>query len=36
MIYATGEPQNHLSRVTVLREGDMNNPAGRSDAVLHS
>ena len=36
MIYAIGELQNLLPRKTMLCEGDMNNPAGRSDAFLHS
>ena len=36
MIYATGELQNPLPLKTMLCEGDMNNPVGRSDALLHS
>ena len=36
MIYATDEMQNSLPRETMLCEGDMNNPAGRSDAFLHN
>ena len=36
MIYAFGELQNPLPCETMLCKGDMNNPAGRSDAFLHS
>ena len=36
MIYAIGKKQNPLPRKTMLCEGDMNSPAGRSDAFLHS
>ena len=36
MIYAICELKNPLPRKTMLCEGDMNNPAGRSDAFLHS
>ena len=34
MVYATGELQNPLPRKTMLCEGNMNNPAGISDAFL--
>ena len=34
MVYAIGELRNPLPRKTVSFEGDMNNPAGRSDAFL--
>ena len=36
MIYAIGELQNPLPHKTMLYEGGLNNPAGRSDAILHS
>ena len=37
MIYATDELKNPpLPLKTMLCEGDMNNPVGRSDAFLHS
>ena len=36
MIYDIDELQNPLPRKTMLCGGDMNNPACRSDAFLHS
>ena len=36
MIYATDELQNPLPLKTMLCEGDMNNPVGRSDVFLHN
>ena len=36
MIYATDELQNPLHLKTMLCEGDMNNPGGRSDAFLYN
>ena len=36
MIYTTDELHNPLPRKTMLCEGDMNNPADRSEAFLHS
>ena len=36
MIYATDELQNLLPLKTMLCEGDMNNPVGRSDAFLYN
>ena len=35
-VYAIGEEQNPLPHKAMSCEGDMNNPAGRSDAFLHS
>ena len=36
MVFAIGELQNPLPRKTMSCKGDMNNSAGRSDAILHS
>ena len=36
MIYATDELQNPLPLKTMLCEGDMNNPVGKSDAFLYN
>ena len=36
MIYAIDELQNPFPLKSMLCEGDMNKPAGRSDAFLHS
>ena len=36
MIYGTDELQKPLPRRTMLCDGDMNNPASKSDAFLHS
>ena len=36
MIYATDKLHNPLPRKTMLCEGDMNNPVGRSDVFLHN
>ena len=36
MIYPIGELQNPLPRKTMLCEGDLNNPAGRSEGDINS
>ena len=36
MTNATDDLQNPFSRATMLCEGEMNSPAGSSDAFLHS